>query len=333
MAKVANAFTTYQAQANREDLSDKIYNIDPFDTPVVSMAGRRTVKNRTFDWQTENLPVVDLNNAREEGFELQRRAGTPTVRRSNVTQISSRDATVSGSQEASDAAGKNSEMAHQMAMQSKVLKSDIEAIACSRQQRNDGDDVTPTARRTESIPHQIARASDRNAVQGAAVVGVKTGLPTTATTAWAAVAGASQIAMDEITVGNAMEIAYGNGAEPTKLIVPPAIKRTISTFQGRSSSQVMVGKTEVVATVDIIATDFGRITALPSRWMPTDMGMQLDPEYVAMAFFRTFRQYPIAKVGDAETRMVLAEWGTEMRNGMAHIIYNGIKQGKVIGGP
>src|SRR5580765_130806 len=333
MAKVANAFTTYQAQANREDLSDKIYNIDPFDTPVVSMAGRRTVKNRQFDWQTENLPVVDLNNAREEGFELQNRAGQPTVRRSNVCQISSRDATVSGSQEASDAAGKNSEMAHQMALQSKVLKSDIEAITCSRQQRNDGDDTTPTPRRTESIPHQIARASDRNAVQGAAVVGVVTGLPTTATTAWAAVAGASQLALTEKMVGDAMQIAYVNGAEPTKLVVPPAIKRTVSTFQGRSSSQVMVGKTEVVATVDIIATDFGRITALPSRWVPADMGLHLDPEYIAMAFFRTFRQYTIAKVGDAETRMILAEWGTEMRNGMAHLVYNGIKQGSVIGGP
>jgi len=333
MAKVANAFTTYQAQGNREDLSDKIYNLDPFDTPVVSMAGRRTVKNRQFDWQTENLPVVDLNNAREEGFELQRRPGTPTVRRSNVTQISSRDATVSGTQEASDIAGKNGEMAHQMALQSKVLKSDIESIACSRQARVDGDDTTPTPRRTESIPHQIARAADRSAVQGAAVVGVKTGLPTVATGAWAAVAGASQIALTEKMVGDAMEIAYGNGAEPTKLIVPPAIKRTISTFKGRDSSQVTVGKTEVVATVDIIATDFGRITALPSRWIPTDIGLQLDPEYLAMAFFRTFRQYPIAKVGDAETRMILAEWGTEVRNGMAHIVYNGIKQGSVIGGP
>ena len=28
MAKVTNAFATYQAQANREDLSDVIYNID-----------------------------------------------------------------------------------------------------------------------------------------------------------------------------------------------------------------------------------------------------------------------------------------------------------------
>ena len=121
----------------------------------------------------------------------------------------------------------------------------------------------PTPRRTESIPHQIARAADRQNVQGAAVIGVKTGLPTVATGVWAPVAGASQIAFDEKMVGDAMEIAYGNGAEPTKLVVPPAIKRTISTFKGRDSSQVTVGKTEVVATVDIIATDFGRITALP----------------------------------------------------------------------
>ncbi len=52
MAKVTNAYTTYQAQGNREDLSNAIYNLDPFDTPVVSMSGRRTVKNRQFDWQT-----------------------------------------------------------------------------------------------------------------------------------------------------------------------------------------------------------------------------------------------------------------------------------------
>jgi hypothetical protein len=338
MAKVTNAFTTYQAQGNREDLSNSIYNLDPFDTPVVSMAGRRTVKNRQFDWQTENLPIVDPNNAREEGFELQRRAGTPTVRRSNVTQISSRDATVSGTQEASDAAGKNGELAHQMAMQSKVLKSDMEVITCSRQQRNDGDDSTPTPRRTESLPHQIARGVGRtiNGVPGAAgdaVFVVKTGLPALATDAWAAVVAGSQVAFTEKMIGDAMEKAYGQGAEPTKLVVPAPVKRTVSTFEGRSSSQVMVGKTEVVAVVDVIATDFGRITALASRWVPADLGLQIDPEYVAIGFFRTFRQYPIAKVGDAETRMILAEWGVECRNAMAHIVYNGIKQGDVIGGP
>lgn len=331
MVQVANAFSTYQAKANREDLSNAIYNIDPFDTPVVSLARRRNVKNRTFDWQTEHLPVVDPNNAQIEGFELSRSAGTPTVRLTNVCQISSRDATVTGSQEASDAAGKGSEMGHQMAMKSKVLKSDIEAIASGRQPRVDGDDST--ARKTEAIAHWIARAVDKNAVAGDAVIGVTAGLPTTATGAFPPVAGASQVAVTEVMLGDAMERAYNNGARPDTWVVPPAIKRTVSTFKGRDSTQVLVGKTEVVETVDVIATDFGRVKVMPSMWIPSDIALLLDPDFVAIGYFRNFRTYQIAKIGDAETRMILAEWGVEMRNPLAHILFNGVKQGAVIGNP
>jgi len=329
MAKVSQAYTTYQAQGNREDLSNAIYNIDPFDTPLMSAARRRNAKARQFDWQTENLPTVDENNAQVEGFELERTAATPTIRLSNVTQISKRDATVSGSQEASDAAGKGSEMAHQMAMKSKVLKSDMEKIMSGRQARNDGDEGT--ARRTESIPHFIARGRDRDNVQGSAVIGVETGLPLTATGAFTVPDVGDQEAFSEVMVGDAMERAYHNGASPNLLIVPTGVKRTVSTFKGRDSTQVQVGRTEVVATVDIIATDFGRIKVIPSRWLPADLALLIDPAYLAVAFFRNFRQVPLAKIGDAETRMILAEWGVEMRNPMAHILFNGIKKGAVIG--
>lgn len=334
MAKVSNAFTTYQAQANREDLSNAIYNIDPFDTPIMSMARRRNATNRTFDWQTEHLPDVDEDNAQQEGFELERTASTPTVRLTNVTQISKRDATVSGSQQAANAAGKGSEMAHQMALKSKVLKSDIEKIMSGRQARVNGDDGTPTARRTEAIAHWIARAVDRDNVAGAAVIGyTAAGLPAVATDAFAAVAGGNQVAMTEVLVGDAMQAAYDNGASPNIMVVPPAIKRTVSTFKGRDSTQVLVGRTEVVATVDVIATDFGRIKVIPSRWIPSDVSLLLDPNFIALAYYRNFRQYPLAKIGDAETRMILAEWGVEMRNPLAHILFNGVKQGAVIGNP
>ena len=93
---------------------------------------------------------------------------------------------------------------------------------------------------------------------------------------------------------------------------------------------MLVGKTEVVATVDIIVTDFGRIKVMPSLWMPSDTSLLLDPDFLAVAFYRNFRQYPIAKIGDAETRLILAEWGVEMRNPLAHILFNGVKQGAVI---
>jgi hypothetical protein len=221
MAKVANAMTTYQAKGIREDLADRIYNIDPFDTPGVSMIGRRNVKNRTYDWQTENLPAVDLANAQEEGFELVRSPGVPTVRQTNLAQISKRDATVSASQEASDNAGKNSEMAHQMAIKSKVLKCDVESIAFSRQAKS-SDDATTGIRKTESIPHQIARGVDKNAVAATHVFGVKTGLPTLSTDVWAA---PTPVEFTEKMLGDAMAAAYADGAEPTRLVVPYNIKR------------------------------------------------------------------------------------------------------------
>jgi hypothetical protein len=324
MVKVTNAFVTYQAVGNREDLSNAIYNIDPFDTPVMSAAKRRNVKNRFFDWQTEFLPTVNASNAQIEGFILANNLSQPTVRQQNVTQISERDATVSATQEESDAAGKGSEMSHQMAMAAKVLKSDIETIMCSRQARNDGSDTT--ARNTESFPHRLARATDKAAAVAGAVVGVTTSLPTLSTDAWAAVAGGSQVQITETMLGDAMQKAYTNGASPTILVVPPGPKRTVSTFVGRSTTQVLVGKTEVVGTVDVIATDFGRIKVIPSRWIPTDIGLLIDPDYLAVAFFRAFRQYLMGKIGDAETRMIVVEWGVETRNALAHIVFNGIKQ-------
>jgi hypothetical protein len=326
MPKVTNAFTTYNATANREDLSNAIYNIDPFDTPVMSAARRRNVKNRIFDWQTEFLPLVNLANAQVEGFQLANGPSQPTIRRNNTTQISERDATVSGSQEEADAAGKGSEMAHQMALASKVLKSDMESILCSRQARNDGNDTGPAARTTEAISHWLGRAVDKNNAVAAAIAPgtVITGLPVLATDTFTTPA--TPVTITEAMLGDAMQLSYTNGGSPTMWIVPPGPKRTISSFVGRSTTQVLVGKTEVVSTIDVLATDFGRVKVAPSRWLPVDVGLLLDPDYIAVAFFRAFRQFLMARVGDAETRMIVAEWGVEMRNPLAHILFNGIKK-------
>lgn len=342
MAIVTSAFTTYQAVGNREDLSNAIYNIDPFDTPVMSAIRRRNVKNRLFDWQTENLPLVSPTvvpstgvqdpaaNAQLEGFLLAPHTAQPTVRQNNVTQISERDATVSGSQEESDAAGKGSEMAHQMAMSSKVLKSDIETAICSRQARSadNSGNYTTTPRVTESLTHAIARAKTRAGAAGAAIApGTAAALTTGAaplnlsTDPFVLPAA---VPLTEAMLGDAMQTAYTNGASPTLWVVPPGPKRTVSSFVGRSTTQVLVGKTEVVSTVDVLATDFGRVKCIPSRWLPVDVGLLIDPDYAAVAFFRTFRQYLMARTGDAEARMIVVEWGTETRNPLAHILFNGI---------
>jgi hypothetical protein len=317
MAQVTNNFTTYAAKGNREDLSNAIYNIDPFDTPFINSVGRRNVKNRIFDWQTESLPAVDTANAREEGFELSRAAAQATVRLSNTTQISERDATVSGSQEAADAAGKRSEMAHQMAIMSKALKRDMESILVSNQARVAGSDAsTGTARKTRALEHWITT----NVGAGG------TSYANAASETAALTDGSTSVALTETLFNDLLQTSYENGAEPSVCMVRPILKRKISSFTGRSGSQIAVSKVEAVNTVDIYRSDFGDVKVVPSRWLrkrtisskEVSAVFFLDPEYAAVSYYRPFETVDIAKIGDADTKMIVAEYGLEMRNEKAH---------------
>lgn len=304
MAKVTNAFDTYSAKANREDLSDVIYNIDPMDTPFMTAAGRRNVSNITFDWQTENLPAVNTGNAEVEGFELSRSAGTPTVRLSNVCQISKRDATVTGSQNKANAAGKRSEMAHQMALAGKALKRDMESILCQAQGKTAGN--ATTARKTRALESWLATNVDR-ATDGADAAS-ETASPTDGT----------QRAFTETLLTDVLQTAYTNGAEPTLLLVGPHNKVTASGFTGRTSARQNIGAETVQQSVTLYASDFGDIRIAPSRWIRARTALLLDPEYVAVAYYRPVHRQDIAKIGDADTKMLVAEYGLEMRNEAAH---------------
>lgn len=304
MAKVTQAFETRDAKGNREDLSDAIYNIDPFDTPVMSTLGRRNVTNVNFDWQTESLPTADDTNAFEEGFELTRTASTPTVRRANSVQISKRDATVTGSQEASNAAGKSGELAHQMALKSKALKTDIEKISLNDQPRDLGTD--DGIRRTRAISHWIQTNISRGATGANAVSEL------------AAVTPGTQRALTEDLVRQTMQKCYDNGAAPKLLVVNSVNKLVIDEFVGRANSRHQVSTDTASINVAVYASDFGNLKVTLDRWLAQDRILLLDPEFARIAFFRSFRQIPLAKIGDADTRMILAEWGVQVDNEKAH---------------
>lgn len=303
MAKVTNAFTTYNATSNREDLSNIIYNIDPTDTPFISAIGRRNVTNITFDWQTENLPEVSTT-AQLEGFELSRSAATPTVRQSNICQIMSRDATVSGSQNKADAAGKATEMGHQMAIVGKALKRDVEKVVVGAQGKNAGN--ATTARKTRALESwlstNVLRGVDgENApdADSAPVDGVKR-------------------ALTEDLIKEAMQTAYINGAEPSILMVGPVNKLQVSNLVGRTGTTVNVNANTVTSNVTVYASDFGDLKVVVNRWQRERTAFLLDPSFAAVAYYRNFMRKPIATIGDADTEMLVVEFGLEMKNEAAH---------------
>lgn len=302
MAKVTNAFDTYTAKGNREELSDVIYNIDPTDTPFVSSVGRRNVSNVVFDWQTENLPAVSTT-AELEGFELSRSTATATVRQSNICQIQKRDATVTGSQQAMNSAGRSSEMAHQMALASKALKRDVEKSLCANQAKNAGN--ATTARATRSLESWLSTNASRG-------VGGAAGSDSTAAT------DGTQRAFQETLLKTVLQTCYTNGAEPSILLVGPVNKMKVSDFTGRTSARQNVSATTIQQSVTVYASDFGEIKVLPSRWIRERTAFLLDPNYAAVAYFRNFQRKPISDIGDATTEMIVVEYGLEMRNEAAH---------------
>jgi len=302
MAKVTNAFDTYTATADREDLSNIIYNISPMQTPFMSSIGTRNVKNVVFDWQTESLPTPS-GTGQLEGFELSRAASTATARVSNVCQISYRDATVTGSQDASDAAGKRSEMAHQLAIMAKALKRDMEEALCQKGAKTTGN--ATTARQTGGFESWIT-TNDSRGTNGASTGG------------GAAPTDGTQRALTETLLKDVLELMFASGAEPNLAICGPHNKQVISGFTGRSQARQMVDANTVEASVSIYSSDFGELKIVPSNRSRERSLLLVDPEFAKVSYLRSFDTIDIATIGDAETKMIVVEYGLEVSNEAAH---------------
>ncbi len=302
MAKVTNAFDTYSATSDREQLSNVIYNISPQATPFMSAIGKNSIKNVVFDWQTETLPTAS-GAGQLEGFELSRAAATATSRVSNVAQISSRDATVTGSQQASDPAGKKSEMAHQLAIMAKALKRDMETALCQKGAKTTGN--ATTARVTGGFESWITSNVSRG-TNGAGNGG------------GAAPTDGTQRALTEALLKTVLQSCFTNGGEPSMAICGPVNKQVISGFTGRTSARQMVDANTVEASVSIYASDFGELKIVPSNFSRDRSLLLVDPDYAKVSYLRDFKTVDISTVGDAETKMILAEYGLEMSNEAAH---------------
>ena len=149
-----------------------------------------------------------------------------------------------------------------------------------------------------------------------------TGLPVLSTDLFPA---PTAVQLTEAMVGDSMQKAYTNGASPTLMVVPlRAEDNGQRLLADRRLRFYRAEKPRLCQTVDVIATDFVSIKVIRRRWLPPDVGLIIDPDYLVPAFFRSFRQYLMARTGDAETRMIIVEFGVEVRNALASILFNGI---------
>lgn len=303
MAKVTNAFDTYTSANKREDLTNAIYNISPEDTPVLSMIGRTKAAAVKHEWQIDALPDVS-STGELEGAAFAPASSSATTRKSNTCMIKSRNAVVTGTQEAVNKAGVSSELAYQMAKQTAALKLDIDTIICGKQNETAGD--ATTARVARGFESWV----ETNISSG-------TGGSTSSGTVTDATSG-NQRAFTETILGGVLQTCFTNGANPKKLVVGAFNKQAISGFTGRAKTVVNVAEDTVSAAVDVYIGDFHRLEVVPSRNSRSRTALLIDPEYLKVAYLREFVTKDYAELGDAKAKQIIAEFTLEVGNEKAH---------------
>lgn len=302
MTKVSNAFTTYSAVGNREDLTDLISDVSPLEAPAFDRWQSTKATGRLHEWQTDALAAAAAN-ANIEGETFAGTALTATTRYNNTCQLMIKQFSISDTQEIVDKAGRKSELAYQRAKALKELKRDAEfaiffSAATVSITGSTGDEaVAPVMKSVNGW--QVNVTGSTGIVGGG---GVGSGNGTTAT-------------LGEATFNQELQRCWEKGGRPNTIYLNGALKRLVSGW-GTSSTRPRdggLGK-KLVNVVDFYVSDFGELELVLDRYVATSQMFILDDNLWAKSFLIPTREADIAKTGLAKNVMLWNQWTIEARN-------------------
>lgn len=321
MALLSDTFTTFDAIGNREDLADIIYNIDPTETPIVNSAGRGTVSAILSDWQLDNLvaATATTGNAVLEGDNMTTfESAPPTTRVGNYTQISRREALVSGSQEAVNKAGRRSEIAYQMLKRGLEIRRALEVMVTGNEGGSAG---TEGAARVSAKLGAWLKSNvnfEANGGNPTYTSGVPGAGRTDSTTLRA---------FTETIFKDVVQQMWTSGANINRVTVyaGPVNKQRMSGFSGVVTRNFDISNqaprpTAVIAAVDVYVSDFGTLRLMPDRFQRERDAWFLDPEFLALPTLpgRSFMTKRLAPTVDGDGRAIIHEWTLKVKNEAAH---------------
>lgn len=303
----------------REDLSDVISMISPYDTPFFSMIGTVAATSTKHEWLRDSLATADSGGALE-GDEFLGVAPTTPTRASNYSQILRKDFSVTGTNEAVTHAGMASQFSYQMMKALRELARNTEqALLCQDIASNVDGDAT-NARTMKGLYHQILDADVAVTADNFVfdVVGTDgTGAPADTGTA---------AALSEPDFNTLLQRMWEAGVAPDTVLASPAAKRDITAFSGSSIARFNVDKNELVKNVMRYESDFGTVDVMLERFGPVGGGASptadtnqiaaisgsnsafaFERQHINKAILRPTVAERLPRSGDSERGMILHE--------------------------
>lgn len=305
MAVPTNTLQTYQSTNNAENVTEIVMNIDPVDTPLLTLAKKTTAEATYTQWPIESLSAVDTNNANIEGDDATIDASTTPTLVGNYTQLMDKTASVTTTQEAIKRYGVKNEMAKQMAKKAKELKRDMETTMFLNQARVVG--AAGTAQKMRSLPSWLTSNVSRGA----------TGANGSATTA---ATDGTQRAFTEALLKGLIVTTITNADElPGVLFAGPANRANVSSqLSGNSTRFYEVKSGELNASISVYRSDYGPLKIVMDRWQRERDMFLINPDYIAVRTLEPMQTQDLAVTGLTKKKQVWTNFTLEVSNEKAH---------------
>jgi len=296
-------------QANRvgqrEDLSDKIAQLFPDETPFLNAIGTGKCEGVKTEWQTDVLVAANANNYNIQGDDKANDSRPDTTRVNTYTQISTKVVSASSTVEAVNKAGRKSELAREIMKAGRELRTDMEL-------RSTGNyaSVAPTT----SVAGQTAGAlawlatntsrgtSGANGGFSAGIVGAATN--------------GTQRTYTETLLKTVLQSIWAKGGNAKFVITDGSHKQIAAGFSGLAQARRETGnkKATIIAGADIYVSDFGEVQFVPSRFCSSRDALIVDPEYWELGYLDPLQVNPLAKTGLATRKLMQVEWALKCLN-------------------
>ena len=302
-------FKTSDQVGEREDLSDVISRIDPDETPIFSNAKKEQIKAVTHEWLVQDLAAAANDNYVAEGADYSYVNPTAVTRLGNVAQISVQAASVSGTLDAVDKAGRDRETAYVKIIKGVEQRRDIEKALCKVEAKS-ASDPRKAGKLASYMTNQSVVSPSTTATGDGSNVSDLAG---------------TNAALSLAKIDTAMKAAYIDGGQPDMMVVSPTNKVVFSDLNSGSAVTNQLHMTSprdatIIGSVAFYLTDFGMLNVTIDRFNEDDRIFLLDSDYYSIGHLpgRMFSVSDVAPTGDATKFSIVSEWTLIMKAPKAH---------------
>ena len=298
MAVPSNTIQNVARVGVREDLSGKIAELFPDDTPFMKAIGRSTANGTFPEWQTDTLTAANQDNAAIQGDDLVNEVRANTVRVGTYTQIFTKVVGASTTVDWTSKAGRKRELARELMKAGREIRTDQEKRFVGNYAS-----VAPAAGvagKTAGAQAWLTTNTSRGAT--GANGGFSAGVVAAATNG-------TQRAYTEALLKPVLQSIWVAGGNPSMVFTNGTQKQAEAAFAGLAQSRRETGDKAItiVAAADIYLSDFGPVQFVPDRFADARSALIIDPEYWDIAVGEDLMTDDLAKTGLATRKSLRTE--------------------------